>query len=219
MATLSKPAPRAEWLPIAGLVLLGLVPTLGGASRLASLAGGLVTPETARFFALPLPIVLHVVFAVPYALLGALQFSDRLRRRSPRWHRTAGKVLVMSGLVVALSGIWMTLAYPITKPGTDLPAFDGLGVFAVRLLAGVGMTAALVLGYATIRRGQVLAHQAWMLRAYALGMGAGTQVLTHLPWFLFPGIRGELARTLCMAAGWGINLAIAEWLIARKRAG
>ncbi len=46
-----------------------------------------------------------------------------------------------------------------------------------------------------------------MMRSYALGLGAGTQVLTHLPWYLFPSIHGELARTLFMAAGWGINLA------------
>ena len=45
---------------------------------------------------------------------------------------------------------------------------------------------------------------------------AGTQAFTHLPWFLFPSIQGELARTLFMGAGWAINLAVAEWIIARQ---
>ncbi|HEX6941819.1 MAG TPA: hypothetical protein VF128_02760 [Gemmatimonadaceae bacterium] len=27
-------------------------------------------------------------------------------------------------------------------------------------------------------------HGDWMIRAYAIGMGAGTQVLAHLPWFI-----------------------------------
>jgi hypothetical protein len=58
-----------------------------------------------------------------------------------------------------------------------------------------------------------------MIRAYALGLGAGTQAFTHLPWFLIPSIQGELARTLCMAAGWAINLAIAEWMIWREPGG
>ena len=49
-----------------------------------------------------------------------------------------------------------------------------------------------------------------MMRGYALGLGAGTQALTHLPWCLFPAIQGELSRALCMAAGWAINLAVAE---------
>jgi hypothetical protein len=56
-----------------------------------------------------------------------------------------------------------------------------------------------------------------MLRGYALGLGAGTQVLTHLPWDLLPDIRGELARTLLMAAGWAVNLAVAEWSISHER--
>jgi hypothetical protein len=55
-----------------------------------------------------------------------------------------------------------------------------------------------------------------MMRSYALGLGAGTQVFTHLPWFLFPSIRGELARTLFMGAGWAINVGVAEWLISRE---
>ena len=58
-----------------------------------------------------------------------------------------------------------------------------------------------------------------MMRGYALGLGAGTQVFTHLPWFLFPTIQGELARTLFMGAGWVINLAVAERFISRERRG
>ncbi len=80
------------------------------------------------------------------------------------------------------------------------------------------MALCLSLGLAAVLRRDIARHRAWMMRGYALGLGAGTQVLTHLPWFLFPSIQGELARTLFMAAGWGINLAVAEWLIARERA-
>ena len=57
------------------------------------------------------------------------------------------------------------------------------------------------------------AHGAWMIRAYALGMGAGTQVLTHLPWFLLAGYPGEWTRAILMGAGWVINVAVAEWII------
>ena len=71
------------------------------------------------------------------------------------------------------------------------------------------------LGVTTILKRDFRSHGAWMIRAYALGLGAGTQAFTHLPWLLFPSIRGELARTLCMAAGWAINIAVAEWVIAR----
>ncbi len=52
-----------------------------------------------------------------------------------------------------------------------------------------------------------------MIRAYAIGLAAGTQVFTHIPMFTFPSLEGELTRALCMGAGWAINLAVAEWAI------
>jgi hypothetical protein len=59
-----------------------------------------------------------------------------------------------------------------------------------------------------------------MLRGYAIGMGAGTQVLTHLPWFILAeGRPGEGPRAIMMTAGWVINVAIAEWVIRRARRG
>lgn len=220
MATLARrdapPIPKGEWLLIAGLLALCLLPTLGGVVRLLHVGGGVTAAENARFLAAPLPIVLHVVCSLAYALLGAFQFSAGLRRRYPRWHRSAGKALVLGGLVVAASGVWMTLAYPVTKPESGLPGFDGWAVFGMRLAVGVAMAGCLVLGVAAIRRRDVASHEAWMIRAYALAMGAGTQALTHLPWLLFPAIHGELARAIAMGAGWAINAGVAEWVIARK---
>jgi hypothetical protein len=52
-----------------------------------------------------------------------------------------------------------------------------------------------------------------MMRAYAIGLGAGTQVLTHLPWFILVGKPGESSRAVLMGAGWVINLFVAEWII------
>jgi hypothetical protein len=48
-------------------------------------------------------------------------------------------------------------------------------------------------------------------------MGAGTQVLTHLPWFLLVGQPRETARAVLMGAGWIINLVVAEWIIRRQQ--
>lgn len=207
---------KAEWPLPAALLALGLVPLLAGAWRLVQLgAGAELTPDNARFIAAPVPVVLHVLSAMFFSTLGALQFAPGLRRRRPGWHRVAGRWLVPFGLVTALSGLWMTLFYPA---GTEPPAsFDGAAVQAMRLVAGSAMALSLCLGVAAVLRRDLARHQAWMTRGYALGLGAGTQVLTHLPWFLFPSIQGEVARALFMGAGWAINLAVAEWLISRGR--
>ncbi|MEZ0075925.1 DUF2306 domain-containing protein [Planotetraspora sp. GP83] len=201
---------RAGWLVPAGLIALSAVPVVAGAARLTELAGGAeVTAENARFFAMPLPVVVHILSATLYSVLGAFQFASGLRRRRPGWHRAAGRILVPCGLAVALSGLWMTLFYP-RPPG------DGELVSGFRLVFGSAMVLSIVLGLAAIRRRDIARHGAWMTRGYAIGLGAGTQVFTHLPWILFLGKPEELTRALLMAAGWVINLAVAEWVI-RKR--
>jgi uncharacterized membrane protein len=207
---------KADWLIPAGLIALSFIPIAAGTFRMVQLGvGAEITPDNARFFAVPLPVVLHIVSSVIFCVLGAFQFAPSFRRRKPNWHRAAGRMLIPCGLVVALSGLWMTQFYP---SGIDPPAsFDGPFVYAIRLVAGSAMALSICLGFGAIRRRDIPCHRAWMMRGYALGLGAGTQVLTHLPWYLFPSIRGELARTLFMGAGWAINLAVAEWLISSER--
>jgi uncharacterized membrane protein len=213
-----KPAPRkskkpakagsAKWL-IAGLLLLSAIPMAAGAFRLTELTGGAqITPANARFFASPLPVVLHIVSSSLFAVLGAFQFSARFRRRRPGWHRAAGRLLVPCGLLVALSALWMTLFYP-------RPALTGDLLYVLRLLFGSAMIASLVLGLTSIRRGNVTEHRAWMMRGYAIGLGAGTQVLTLLAGELIFGPPAELSGDLLRGAGWVINLAVVEWVIRR----
>jgi uncharacterized membrane protein len=205
------PTAKANWLIPAGLIALSIIPAVAGSSRLIELgSGAAITPDNARFFAAPLPVVLHIISVIIFSLLGAFQFSRSLRRRKPKWHRMTGRVLVPCGLVAAISGLWMSHFYP-------WPEFDGKFLYVIRLVVGSAMVLSLCLGFAAIRRRDIANHQAWMMRGYALGLGAGTQVLTHLPWLIFPSIHGELARTLFMAAGWAINLAVAEWFISRER--
>lgn len=198
----------ARWVPFA-LVAMSLVPVISGSLRLAGLFGGpQVMPADNRIDAAPLPMVLHIVSVIPYCLLGAFQFSARLRRRRPAWHRASGRVLVVLGLAVAVSGLWMTLAYP-PKPGS------GVLLYGFRLSVGTAMAAGVVLGVAAIRRGDVTRHRAWMARSYALALGAGTQVLTGAFGPILVGT-SVLAHDLTMGAAWAVNLAVAEYAIRRR---
>lgn len=215
MGTAMKPVSAkrtADWLVPIGLMLLCLVPALAGMARLVQLHGdAAVTAENARFVASPWPVVLHIVGSLVFSMGGALQFLPRLHLRQPAWHRWLGRALVPFGMIAALSGLWMTQFYPRATMN-----FDGPALHAIRLGVGFGMVLALWLGYLAAVQRRIAKHRQWMLRAYALGLGAGTQVLTHLPWFLFPEWHGETLRTLCMAAGWLINLGVAEWVIAGR---
>lgn len=201
---------RSNWMVPAALIALSVVPVAAGTVRLVQLGGGAeVTLDNARFFAAPLPLVLHVLSASVYCVLGALQFSPSFRRRRPGWHRGAGRLLVPLGLVAALSGLWLTQFYP--------PAdHDGPLIYPARLVVGSAMVVSICLGVAAIRQRDIARHRAWMMRGYALGFGAGTQVLAIVPWMLFVGPPYGLSRDLLMVAAWIINVVVAEWLLRRR---
>lgn len=198
---------RAAWLVPTALIVLGAVPVVAGAVRLTELAGGAaITPENGRFFAAPLPVVLHIITACVYSVLGAFQFAAGFRRRRPGWHRVAGRLLVPCGLVAALAGLWMSLFHP-------RPEGDGELLAGFRLVFGAAMVLSLALGLVAIRRRDVVRHRAWMVRGYAIGLGAGTQAVVLALGFLLIGTPGEISRALLMGGGWLINLAVAEWII------
>jgi len=204
---------RRSWLIPTGLIALTVIPSLGGAARLSDLASHApVTAGNARFHAMPLPVVLHIVAALIYCFAGAFQFAPRFRRRHLRWHRAAGWVLVPAGLMVAVTGVWMTLTYAFPPP-------DGLAVKIERLIVAPAMFAAIVLAIVAVRGRNIAAHRAWMIRAYALGQGAGTQALTQLPWILLIGPTGTVSRAVLMGAAWVINVVVAEWIIRRHPMG
>jgi uncharacterized membrane protein len=208
----ARPAARAGWPVPLALTALSAVPLLAGALRLVQLAGGpSAMPPDDRFTGFPVALVVHIVGAAVYALVGSLQFVPRFRRRHLTWHRRAGRLLAVAGVLVAGSALWLTL-FVAPQPGTgDL-------LYVLRLVVGSSMIACLVLGFTSIRRRDVAAHRAWMIRAYALALAAGTQVFTEGVGGALVGtggIRGDLAK----AAGWVVNLAVAEWIIRRPAGG
>ncbi len=201
---------RSEWILPAGLIALGVVPALAGTARLGELArGGAMTAANARFIAMPLPVVLHILTVIPFSILGALQLAPVMRQRYPTWHRAAGRAAVVCGLVAALTGLWMTLVYP-------WPAGDGVVLYTERLVFGCAMLWSMLMAINAIRERTFSVHGEWMIRAYAIGMGAGTQVLTHLPYIVLVGQPDESARAVLMGAGWVINVVVAEWVIRRS---
>lgn len=202
----------SPWLVPALLLVLCVVPVVGGGVRLATVAIGIeLIPGNDRFLAAPLSVTIHIMSVSVFCVLGAFQVSGPVRQRNPAWHRSAGRVLVPVGMTAALSGLWLTLVYP---PGQ----LDGPALFVFRMVFGTAMTVFLGLGFTAIRRRDIPAHRAWMIRAFAVALGAGTQVFTHMPLTLFPGLHDELGRTLAMSAGWVLNLAVAEWIIRRPNA-
>jgi uncharacterized membrane protein len=190
-------------------VVIAFIPIVAGAFRVAQLLAGAGGMEPdARFDAAPVVVVVHISASIIYVLLGGLQFSGRLRRQHA-WHRRAGRGLVPLGLVIAFSALWLTLLYE-RKEGTG-----GL-LYGVRLIVASYMAAAIVLGLTAVLRRDITAHRKWMIRAYALALGAGTQAFTV--GFGEAMFGSGVGRTdLMMSAGWALNLAVAEVILRSGR--
>lgn len=201
--------PRRERWTLTGLLVLTAVPVIAGGARLGELARDpAVTEANARFVTMPAPVVVHIVTATVFSILGALQLMPAYRRNHLRRHRLTGRIVAPAGVLAALTGLWMTLWY-------DLPSADDGALTAVRLVAGTAMVAALVLGVVAAVRRRIPQHRAWMIRGYALGLAAGTQVLTSVPLLAAGTAPTDLTRTVSMAAGWVLNAVVAEIVIRR----
>lgn len=155
-----------------------------------------------------LPLFLHVICSALYYPLSALQVLPGFRGRHPLWHRRAGKVAVVSGLVGATASIWMSALHPEAR---------GPILLYGRLLFGPLWALFLVLGLLAIPRREFRSHGEWMVRAFAVAMPAGTLIFIAAPFVL---ILGELPKILdesIQSGAWVVHLGIAELLIRRNR--
>lgn len=157
-------------------------------------------------------LYVHIVTACTALALGPLQFVARLRRSRPGLHRGVGRVYLVAVALGAASGLAIV---PVNSAG--LVGVFGFGTLAVLWL---------VTGYRAlraIRGGDVAAHQAWMIRGYALTFAAVTLRL----WLgllmgaqLALGAAPDAAFANAYAAVpflcWLPNLLVAELLVRRR---
>ena len=120
----------------------------------------------------------------------------------------SGRVLFISGVGVALSALWLNQYFPREGATREL-------LYPLRLVFGVTMVVTIVLGFLAARRRDFAHHRAWMIRSYAIGLVAGTQIFTlGIGGAVFG--TGDLTTALLLAAAWGINLAVAESTIRQR---
>ncbi|MGL4405404.1 MAG: DUF2306 domain-containing protein [Notoacmeibacter sp.] len=195
------------WPVPAALILYALLPIVMSSIRLFEIASGPVeTADNARFLVMPIQIYLHGGGGVLYLILGAFQFSQLLRMRFPKWHRWNGRVAVIAGALAALSAVWMTETMP-QEP------FNPHEVYGFRILFGLAWFWCLALGlYAAINR-DIASHRAWMMRAYAIAIGASTTAIIQGVWFVFYGMPSPKVFALATGAAWVINLIVVQRII------
>jgi len=130
-------------------------------------------PSTAAQFAAlddifaryPLLILIHILPALLFVILGPLQFVPTIRQRYPQWHRRSGRVYLICGLIVGLSALVMSFA---------MPAVGGFNQAAATTLFALLFLVALGKAYWHILHRQIALHREWMIRAFAIGLAVAT---------------------------------------------
>lgn len=106
----------------------------------------------------------HLVPALVFSLIAPLQFSSRIRNANLRRHRILGTVCLLMLPPIALSGLLLGILMPFGgMPESVLSAL----LFFMVLTAGA-------IGWLRIRRRDIAAHRAWMIRLCAWAMSITT---------------------------------------------
>jgi len=116
------------------------------------------TSAIARHFA-PMKwyLVPHAFFGALAMVLGAFQFSNRLRARYLKIHRTLGYVYVASVFIAGPLAVIMT-----TRLGPSLVAASSTQSFGWMLTTAIALYC--------VRQGNVAQHRRWMIRSYPFAM-------------------------------------------------
>lgn len=195
----------------AGLMILCAMPILAGVARLYDQSLSVpVMDATMGSTHRPALLSVHIVSASVFLILGAVQFLSVTRQRA--WHRRAGRVAVLAGLIGAGSGAVLALVLPSDPTSGPL-------LVPMRVLFSFIWFMALVLGLVFAVRRKINLHSAWMIRGYAVGAATGLQSLILLPWFFMFGVPSGLPSDLVMLAGWIIALLVGERAIHQRHKG
>jgi uncharacterized membrane protein YozB (DUF420 family) len=137
-----------------------------GMTDFPNVLGSEVPPEGIdREYALhPVLAMTHIGMGVVYLLGAPFQLWQRFRMSHYPTHRRVGRVLATLAIVSGVAGIVFGARY----------AFGGPPESAATLVFGSWFVASVVLAVRAIRRGDVVAHRRWMIRAFLMGLAVGT---------------------------------------------
>jgi uncharacterized membrane protein len=160
----------------------------------------------APFAAHPVATALHLGAALLWLLLTPFQLSDRVRAARPGLHRAGGRLVLLAGGVLALSGLYFGIGGP----------FAGWREAVVVSLVSVWFCTATVRAVRAIRQGDVPCHRRWMLRAFAVPLGVTVIRLVGmvLELTLVGTAVGAVTRfLLSLWVGWPLTVGAMEaWL-------
>ncbi|RVU31964.1 DUF2306 domain-containing protein [Rheinheimera riviphila] len=168
-----------------------------------------------HYLTAPWAVIVHGSSGAILFLTMPWQFSPALRHHHPKWHRASGRLVLLSGYTLAVSGIWMHL---FLTP-------DELGMRFIGLLAlSSGMILAFSMAFYAVLNRQFNQHRRWVCRAVAITLAALTplfiEVVADLTLGQMVAIKPLLAPFFYdygRLLGMGLNLLVAECLLRKTQ--
>jgi uncharacterized membrane protein len=161
----------------------------------------------------PILTLVHILPGLVYLLTAPFQFSKKIRQRNITTHRRLGRVVIISGLTAGITAFIMSLA---------MPSIGGVNQAAATLLFSIFFLFALSKAYLLIRKGKIVFHREWMIRAYAIGLAITTIRPIVGIFFATSGFTGLTPYEFFGTAFWigfVLHLVAAEVWIYRTRPG
>ncbi|MFN7994876.1 MAG: DUF2306 domain-containing protein [Bryobacteraceae bacterium] len=150
-------------------------------------------------------LVAHATISAVALLVGPWQFRAGFRERYWSLHRVLGQIYCL-----AVLGGWITSLPIAAHAQTGLIATTGFLALGAVWVSTTGA------GYIAVRKRRVESHQGWMIRSYSATFAAVT-LRSYLPLLLVAGVPLQTCYPLVAWLCWVPNLAVAEWLIHRRR--
>jgi uncharacterized membrane protein len=116
----------------------------------------------------------HILASAIALIVGALQFSSTLRRRSAKWHRGLGRTYALASIVASMLALYIVLSFeaPFNR-------------WVMGTMAGLWLVTTLF-AWMAARNRNFAQHRLWMGRSYCLAFTfVGTR---FLPDMVFPGM-------------------------------
>jgi len=150
------------------LAIIGIAVAVRRALNLAGFIETYVNPRFGEFdgdFARnPFLTFLHIIPGTLFMILAPLQFVPQIRNRHLWWHRLAGRILVVSGLIIGTTALIMSFQMAIGGANETAATL----VFAIFFLFALGKA------FYHIRRREIALHREWMIRMFAIGLAIAT---------------------------------------------
>ncbi len=148
----------------------------------------------------------HIALGGIALLTGWSQFSEKLRKKRLNLHRNLGKIYVVSVLLSGIAGLYIAM-----YATGGIVAILGFASLAVLWLFTTFNA------YTSIQKKEIVLHQQWMIRSYALTFAAVTLRLWMPLLIAVVGLSFIEAYVIIAWLCWVPNLIFAEWWIRRSK--